>query len=113
MDAPYTHPDALGEALAVVRRGWWVFPCKPKSKAPATEHGFLDATVDPAQVSRWWTANASYNIGLDCGRSGLAVIDVDPRNGGGESLATLEQEQGPLPDTVTVFTVLEKREGKG
>lgn len=40
----------------------------------------------------------------DCDPSGLAVIDIDPRNGGEDSLAKLEKELGSLPRTMTVRT---------
>ena len=41
----------LSHALACAERGWPVFPCRPGEKTPATEHGHLDATTDPAQIS--------------------------------------------------------------
>lgn len=36
--------------------------------------------------------------------SGLVVLDIDPRNGGTDALADLEQRQGPLPPTVEAIT---------
>ena len=38
----------LRHALAYARRGLFIFPCRPCDKIPATEHGCLDATTDPA-----------------------------------------------------------------
>jgi hypothetical protein len=71
----------LTAALSYVGRGWHVFPCQPRGKAPATPHGVLDATCDPAQIRRWWGAMPQANIGLACGPSGLVVIDVDGPQG--------------------------------
>src|SRR3954471_16359597 len=36
--------------------------------------------------------------------AGFFVLDVDPRNGGEETLAALEAEHGPLPATLTTMT---------
>ena len=68
--------STLDAALRYAARGWLVFPTKP-SKHPHTEHGHLDATVDPAQIARWWAQWPDAGIGLDCERSGVAVIDLD------------------------------------
>jgi len=43
------------------------------------------------------------NIGYRMGR-GYCVLDIDPRNGGAESLKRLEAEYGPLPRTPKVIT---------
>ncbi len=68
----------LFAALAYAELGWYVFPCLPGTKKPATGHGCRDASNDPAQIERWWTQNPAYNIGLACGEaSGVYVIDVD------------------------------------
>ncbi|HWL54290.1 MAG TPA: bifunctional DNA primase/polymerase [Chthoniobacteraceae bacterium] len=65
-------------ARAYIALGWYVFPCFPGTKKPATEHGCRDASNDPEQIERWWTQNPSYNIGLACGpASGVYVVDVD------------------------------------
>ena len=47
----------------------------------------------------------SPNIGiLTGGASNLLVLDVDPRNGGDETLFDLERVHGPLPETAQVIT---------
>jgi hypothetical protein len=45
--------DRLTEALDLTARGWPVFPCQPGRKLPATPHGYLDATTDPGQITRF------------------------------------------------------------
>jgi putative DNA primase/helicase len=71
----------LTAALGYARRGWYVFPCRSEDKRPLTEHGFKDASLDPAQIREWWTRHPEALIGVDCGRSGLVVIDCDVKNG--------------------------------
>jgi hypothetical protein len=70
-------PELLRAALAIVARGWHVFPCAPGGKEPALRGNWQQhATTDPQQVRDWWTRHP-YNIGLSCGPSGLVVIDLD------------------------------------
>jgi Bifunctional DNA primase/polymerase, N-terminal len=64
--------------------GFHVFPCRPytkdqdrKAKAPFTWHGCLEATTDLDMITRWWTRWPPAAIGINCGRSGLVVIDCD------------------------------------
>lgn len=63
------------------RYGWYVFPVEERGKRPITQHGYKDATTDNAQINDWWTDHPESNIGCDCGRSGLVVIDVDGTEG--------------------------------
>jgi hypothetical protein len=86
------------------RLGWWgVFPCKPRSKEPATPRGFHDATTDPDDVAYYWEANPDANIGIHPHHP-LIIIDVDPRNNGNTSLAQLIDTLGNPGDTYTVVT---------
>jgi hypothetical protein len=72
----------LRAALAYARTGWPVFPCRAGEKAPATRHGFLDATTDPGRITSWWTAAPGRNVAIATGTPGPDVLDVDVRPGG-------------------------------
>ena len=95
-------------ALAYVRAGFAVFPCKPRSKVPNTPHGLNDWTDNPEHVINHWGAHPNDNIGITCGApsGGLLVLDFDvseTKNG----LVTLRQwetEHGELPETAEAIT---------
>ena len=91
----------LDDAIDYAAKGWRVLPLRPRSKIPVTAHGLDDATTDLDQVRAWWTRWPNANIGCKV-PDRIVVIDVDPRNGGLESLRQLELELGPLPETATV-----------
>ena len=98
-------PPLVRAALAYARRGMPVFPCEPLGKRPLTRDGFWDASVDAGVVGRWWSRWPAANIGVPTGkRSGLLVLDVDPRDGGAASLTELEGAFGPLPRTTRART---------
>ncbi len=110
----------LDMALSYISRGWPVFPlhymvgekcscgtdlCKDAAKHPLTSHGFKDATLDRDQAKIWWNVHPQANIGVEVGvRSGLCVLDKDPRNGGNESFNMLVNKYGTLPITAVVET---------
>lgn len=85
---------------------WAVFPLKPRDKTPITSNGFKDATTDRAIIERWWKRTPNANVGMACGdpSGGVFAIDVDPRNDGDWSWATLCAEHPLLPDTPTAVT---------
>ncbi len=89
----------LEEALIYAAQGWPVFPLMPRSKAPATTHGFKEAATDEGQVRAWWGQNPAYNIGLRTGDT-FFVVDVDVRDNGDKSLKLFP----PLPVTLTANT---------
>jgi Bifunctional DNA primase/polymerase, N-terminal len=107
----------LEAALVYATRGWPVLPlhsvhngectcgaanCQSPGKHPRTANGIKDATTDLEQIKQWWTYWPEANIGIATGAaSGLLVVDVDPRNGGKESLERLQEAHGPF-DTYTV-----------
>src|SRR5690606_7842280 len=110
----------LDTALAAARRGWHVFPLRPRDKRPAVKDWETRATCDTDRITRCWSAGA-FNVGIACGPSGLVVIDLDlPKpdqvapaewripgvNDGGDTLAVLAEQRGqPYPcETYTVTT---------
>ena len=102
--ATTSHPSSshqnLAAALDYGRRGWAVVPlhtltgdgcscgrldCSSPGKHPRIKTGadHSAASTDAEQISQWWSLWPDANIGLVTGRrSGLLVVDVDPRHGG-------------------------------
>ncbi|MBP2642504.1 MAG: hypothetical protein H6Q67_391 [Firmicutes bacterium] len=107
--------ETLQEALNHARRGWRIIPiswpalnvpwCSAPGKQPLIKGWPNEATTDEARIRRWLKKWPSANIGIKTGEeSGLVVLDVDPKNGGNESLQELIDDYSPLPDTVEVLT---------
>jgi hypothetical protein len=78
--------------------------CTRQGKHPRISGGHHRASVDSATIDRWFTAWPDANVGIACAKSGWVVLDVDPRNGGDQTLAKLIAELGPLPTTLTART---------
>lgn len=95
----------LEAALEFAQRGWAVFPLAIGQKVPPKgSRGFLDATTNTEEVKKAW-GPVAYNVGLATGaRSGVFVLDIDPRHGGDKVLLALQQRWGRLPVTPTVGT---------
>lgn len=110
----------LEYALSYAAIGWHVFPvhyitqqgscscgnpdCNSPGKHPATLHGFKNATNDPDKIRQLFK-DERLNIAVATGAvSGFFVLDVDPRNGGDDTLAMLTRQHGDLPDTVVAMT---------
>jgi hypothetical protein len=104
----------LRAALACAGHGWNVFPCTQGGKRPALRGDWQDlATTDLSRIHQWWD-RYPYNIGIACGTSGLAVLDLDVPCGtkvppdqaaGADVLIGLCRQQGQqLPATLTVRT---------
>jgi putative DNA primase/helicase len=101
--SPEARVSPLNAALAYAKRGWKVFPCE--GKIPLTPHGYKDATTDAEQIRQWWKQSPDASIGIATGAtSGLVVLDVDPRHGGKQSLATLVKNNDVLPKTIKSCT---------
>ncbi len=94
----------LDAALAYASHGWPVLPVD--GKRPVLPNWPAAASTDPHVIRGWWKRLPDANVGIVTGpRSGLAVLDVDPRSGGTESLAELVEERvGVLPGTVQSLT---------
>lgn len=108
-------PDASGKAmlraaLGYARVGWPVFPCRPdgtpppKWKAPLTEHGFRDATTDPAVLRAWWDKWPDANLAIVTGAPGPDVLDVDVKpDGNGFSALRRLKRAGILADAAALI----------
>ena len=78
----------LDLALEIAALGFPVFPCgankKPAIPKAKGGHGFLDASTDRGEIRRLFAFPGAALVGVPTGtRSGLDVLDVDYRNGGG------------------------------
>ena len=79
--------------------------CSSVGKHPRTMHGLSDATTDVDTITRWWAQWPKANIGVNCGKSGLIVIDIDPRHGGDEDWRDCQERYGQdITATVTAIT---------
>ena len=64
-------------------------------------NGVKGASTKRKQIREWWTAHPEANIGIACGSiSNILALDVDPRNGGRETLHRLIEKLGKLNSTV-------------
>lgn len=68
--------------------------CDKPGKHPWSLRGWKDATLDESRIRTWWESQPTANIGVATGPARLVVIDVDPRNGGEESLKRLVEQLG-------------------
>src|SRR6202030_377000 len=81
-------------AVRSAARGCLVSPGQVGQKTPATAHGYLDATTDPAQITAWFSRNPSWNLAIATGAPGPDVLDIDdhgPAGNGYAALATLSK----------------------
>lgn len=68
----------LEAALRYAAWGIPVFPLRPRTKEPATEHGVKDATTNPDRIKAWWSENPAYNIALAPGDFCFLEFDQKP-----------------------------------
>ena len=119
-------PTTLDYALAYSKLGWYVLPvwsvddngqCRcglpndasghkagKHPQANLVPHGHQDSTIDEQTIRNWWAEDPDAGIGISLSTSGLIALDIDPQNGGRESLATLEAEHGVLHSDCTAIT---------
>lgn len=107
----------LTVALDAAKRGWHVFPLRPRDKRPAL-HGEAAcpgtgdcaaghrkweqrATTDPDRIRAAWSTGA-FNVGISTGPSGLVVVDLDP---------VKAKDPKGTPDGVTSLQALCERAG--
>jgi hypothetical protein len=95
----------LSFALRYAAHGWSVLPIKPRDKVPASRGGVKDATRDAVRIRAWWAEWPDANVAIAAGPSGLAIVDIDPRNGGLESMRDLvAAHRDDFPQTPVAMT---------
>jgi hypothetical protein len=105
------------------RTGWRLFPlhsptlnnkvfgcscsksgCKHIGKHPRIKDFLNQATNNPAQLTAWWNEFPNANVGVVTGeKSGIFALDADG-DIGAASLKVLEENNSPLPETLTTTT---------
>jgi Bifunctional DNA primase/polymerase, N-terminal len=94
--------DAAAQYVSV---GWQVFPLKPGSKEPwPGSRGVLDASDDAELLATWAERDNTSNVAIACGKSGLMVVDLDPRHGCWKRIADWKREGKVFPRTVCAET---------
>lgn len=97
----------LPHAMAYAEQGFQILPITSNGKIPLLKQWPERATRDPEIIQGFWATWSEANLGIATGAgSGCFVLDVDVKNGqsGRESLAALEAEHGPLPETLRART---------
>jgi len=106
--------DALADALAYAAQGLHVHPfynlrkdgsctcgkadCEDPGKHPWSAHGKDDASADPATIRELWKGKPTAQVGMNCGASGVVVLDTDVHGetDGRPAWAALEAEHPAL-----------------
>ncbi len=97
-------------AIEYAKKGFAVFPLKPRNKTPIQGGGFKNATTDLKLIEQWWSRTPNANIGIATGQmsGGLVVIDLDVDDDKGingyDSLRDWQRVNGELPDTADSIT---------
>ncbi len=100
IDAPLS--TSKKAALLYAKMGLPVIPLAGKIPHKDT-HGYKDGTTDEQTIKKWWKRWPNSNVGIVTGkRSRIAVLDIDKKNDGYESLQELEEKHGGLPSTLVV-----------
>ena len=68
--------EVVEQAVKYAKNGWAVFPVDPGGKKPLVKWRD-ESTSDVEQVREMFSLLPNANIGIDTGKSGLVVIDVD------------------------------------
>ncbi len=129
MDSDLETPAATGPLATagpvLARLGWAVVPlhsvrpdgrytcephrdgkeCRARGKHPRVSDWPDMATTDPEQIAAWAARYPGANLGIATGTaSGMIALDVDPKNGGPDSLAELIANHGSMPATTRQIT---------
>lgn len=113
-------PSMLDAALDYATKGYAVFPvhhmnggkCScgkwtcSQGKHPRISKWQNKASTRVSQIKEWWAKWPDDNIGIATGqKSNLVIIDIDPRNGGDNSLQSLIDSYDDIKPSLDTHTV--------
>jgi Bifunctional DNA primase/polymerase, N-terminal len=81
-------------ALDYIARGFVLHPVQPGTQKCWAGYGSQHSIRGVKHATDFWEKHPEANIGLRPGLSGMVVLDIDPRNGGDETLDKLRSEIG-------------------
>lgn len=89
----------VDDALALLRRGWSIIPCRAGSKIPFVGWGpWQKSPPTEQEVRGWWVRWPDANAAIVTGAvSGLVVVDIDPDKGG--QIADIDEVTGIVVKT--------------
>lgn len=86
---PLHYPKAIGVCSC------GTVNCSSIGKHPLIKNGVKGATADTRLIRRWWNKWPEANVGIATGqKSGLLIVDIDPRHDGHFSLRKWESNHG-------------------
>jgi hypothetical protein len=96
----------LGYAMMYADQwGWYLFPIRAPFKDRPLVKWKTESSNDPKQICEWWGKWPTANIGVDCGRTGIFVLDVDQHSTAADGTKSLDLlELGVLPETLRQIT---------
>lgn len=79
---------------------WKRTDCPSPGKHPRVDwRPYQERRAAPDEIRAWWEHWPLANLGFITGViSGLCVVDIDPRNGGFDTVAELDLHGGPMPE---------------
>lgn len=89
----------VDDALALLRRGWSIIPCRKGSKIPIGRwRAYQKRLPTEDEVRIWWGNHPDANAAIVTGAvSGLVVVDIDPDKGG--RIQDIKETTGTLVKT--------------
>jgi P4 family phage/plasmid primase-like protien len=100
-----TNKTLLEYALEAQALGLHIFPlqARTKDKHVAASWKGENSSADPERARLWWHRDSEFNFGVNCGESGITVLDVDEGLNSKEDFDAWRVGAG-LPETYTVHT---------
>ncbi len=81
-------------ALRLATAGLAIFPCGDDKRPLGGIRWRDESSCDAAKVAAWWKRWPEAIVGLDCGKSGLVVIDADRHPGAPDGVAAIQRVVG-------------------